>query len=70
MGLTTTLGGLIGAAIDGADGDDSVVDGAVIGAITANVLKVTVPLAIVAGAGYFAYRRLSGMFARPDGAAA
>jgi hypothetical protein len=41
----TTLGALIGGAIDAMSGDDdSVADGAVIGAITANVLKVVVPV--------------------------
>ncbi|NMG22562.1 hypothetical protein DP116_25175 [Brasilonema bromeliae SPC951] len=40
----TTLGALIGGAIDNMSGDDGVADGAMIGAITANVLKVAVPV--------------------------
>ncbi len=44
---TTTTGALIGAAIDSISGDDdSVADGAIIGAVTANVLKVVLPLAV------------------------
>ena len=41
----TTLGALIGGAIDAMSGDDdSSLDGALYGAITANVLKVVVPV--------------------------
>lgn len=41
----TTLGALIGGAIDAMSGDDdSSIDGAITGAITANVLKVAVPI--------------------------
>ncbi|UZK70836.1 hypothetical protein OKW76_07385 [Sphingomonas sp. S1-29] len=40
----TTIGALVGAAIDGMSGDDGVGDGAVIGAISANVLKVAIPI--------------------------
>ena len=40
----TTLGALVGAAIDGMSGDDGVADGALIGAVTANVLKVALPV--------------------------
>ena len=44
MGVTT-MGALIGGAIDAMSGDDdSVADGALYGAITANVLKVVLPL--------------------------
>ena len=34
----TTLGALVGGAIDSMSGDDSAADGAMIGAIAANVL--------------------------------
>ena len=34
---TTTVGALIGAGIDSMSGDDGAADGAIIGAITANV---------------------------------
>lgn len=41
----TTLGALIGGAIDAMSGDDdSSLDGALYGAITANVLKVALPV--------------------------
>lgn len=62
----TAFGALVGAAIDGADGDDSVADGALIGAIVANVVKVAVPLAIVGGIGFYAWRKARGLKARWD----
>ena len=41
----TTLGALIGGAIDSMSGDDdSAIDGAITGAIAANVLKVALPI--------------------------
>lgn len=40
----TTVGALIGGAIDAMSGDDSAADGALYGAITANVLKFTLPV--------------------------
>ncbi len=40
----TTLGALIGGAIDSMSGDDSAADGALYGAITANVLKIALPV--------------------------
>ena len=44
MGVTT-MGALIGGAIDAMSGDDdSVADGALDGAITANVLQVVLPV--------------------------
>lgn len=52
----TTIGGLIGAAIDGMSGDDGVGDGAVKGAITANVLKLVVPLAVTYAVGWAVLR--------------
>ena len=57
----TTFGALIGAAIDGADGEDGVADGALIGAIAANLVKVAVPLAVVGGPGYYTYRKAVGL---------
>ena len=56
----TSIGALVGAAIDGSDGEDGVADGALIGAIVANVAKVAVPLAIVGGLGFMAWRTLRG----------
>ena len=52
----TTIGALVGAAIDGMSGDDGVGDGAVIGAVTANVLKVVLPLAITYAVGWAVLR--------------
>ena len=53
----TTIGGLIGAAIDGMSGDDdSSVDGAIKGAIVANVLKVVLPLAVTYAVGWAVLR--------------
>lgn len=53
----TTVGGLIGAAIDSiGGGDDSNVDGAIIGAVTANVLKIVLPLAVTYAVGWAVLR--------------
>ena len=48
----TTIGALIGAAIDGISGDDDVAGGALIGAVTANVLKIVLPLAVTYAVGW------------------
>ncbi len=48
----TTIGALIGAAIDEMSGDDDPAEGAIIGAITANVLKVVLPLAVTYAIGW------------------
>ena len=53
---TTTTGALIGAAIDSLSGDDGVANGAVIGAVTANVLKVVLPLAVTYAVGWAVLR--------------
>ncbi len=55
MGVTT-IGALIGAGIDSLSGDDGNADGAIIGAITANVLKVTIPLAVTYFVGWAVLR--------------
>ena len=53
----TTIGGLIGAAIDSMSGDDdSSIDGAIKGAVVANVLKVVAPLAITYFVGWAVLR--------------
>lgn len=52
----TTIGALIGAGIDSMSGDDGVADGAMIGAITANVLKVAIPLAVTYAVGWAVLR--------------
>ena len=53
----TTIGGLIGAAIDSLGGDgDSNVDGAIKGAVVANVVKVVLPLAVTYAIGWAVLR--------------
>ena len=48
----TTLGALIGGAIDSMSGDDSAADGAIYGAITANILKIAIPFAATYAVGW------------------
>ena len=56
----TTIGALVGGAIDSWSGDDdSSADGALIGAVTANVLKVTVPIVITYAVGWAVLRGLA-----------
>ncbi|WP_374943901.1 hypothetical protein [Sphingomonas sp.] len=52
----TTIGALVGGAIDSMSGDDGNADGAVIGAIAANVLKVVVPIAVTYAIGWAVLR--------------
>ena len=53
----TTIGALVGGAIDSWTGDDdSSADGALIGAVTANVLKVVVPIAVTYAVGWAVLR--------------
>jgi hypothetical protein len=53
----TTIGALVGGAIDSWSGDDdSSADGALIGAVTANVLKAVLPLAITYVVGWAVLR--------------
>ncbi len=55
----TTIGALIGGAIDAMSGDDdSSVDGALKGAIVANVLKVVLPVAVTYAVGWAVLRGL------------
>lgn len=58
----TTLGGLIGGAVDMmSGGDDSSADGVIIGAITANVLKVVLPVVATYVIGAFVVKGLEGL---------
>ena len=69
----TTVGGLIGAAIDEMRGGDEPVEGAVIGAITADVLKVVLPVVITYAVGWAVLRglgELRGQLTRVDRGAA
>ena len=53
----TTIGALVGGAIDSMTGnDDSNADGAIIGAVAANVLKVAIPLAATWAVGWLVLR--------------
>ena len=51
MGVTS-VGALIGGAVDALSGDDSAADGAFVGAVTANVLKIVLPLAVTYAVGW------------------
>ena len=55
----TTVGALIGGAIDSMSGDDSPADGAMIGAVTANVLKVVLPVVVTYAGGWGVLRGLA-----------
>ncbi|NTS64778.1 hypothetical protein HRV97_06360 [Sphingomonas sp. HHU CXW] len=48
----TSVGALVGGAIDAMSGDDSAADGALIGAVTANVLKVVLPIVVTHASGW------------------
>jgi hypothetical protein len=55
----TTIGALIGGAIDAMSGDDdSSADGALKGAVVANVLKVVLPVAVTYAVGWAVLRGL------------
>lgn len=54
----TTFGALVGGAIDAMSGDDSSADGAIVGAIAANVLKVAIPVAVTFAVGWVVLRGL------------
>ena len=55
----TTVGALIGGAIDSMSGDDSPAEGAVIGAVTANVLKLVLPIVVTYAVGWGVLRGLA-----------
>jgi hypothetical protein len=61
VGATTT-GALIGGAIDAMSGDDSAADGALVGAITANVLKVVLPVVATWAVGFAVLRGIEAGF--------
>ena len=65
----TTIGALVGGAIDAMSGDDSAADGAIYGAITANVLKVAVPIMLTYAVGWAVLRGLSELGDRAFGQA-
>ena len=57
----TTIGALIGGALDSLSGDDGNADGAVIGAVTANVLKVVAPVVVTYAVGWAVLRGLGAL---------
>lgn len=63
---TTVVGALIGGAIDSMSGDDGAADGAIIGAITANVLKFTLPIVVTYAIGWGVLKGLSTLAAQAD----
>ena len=58
MKISTILGAAIGSAVDGADGDDSTADGALIGAGVVTAVRIIVPIAITFAAGWLVLRGL------------
>ena len=56
MKFSTMLGAAIGSAIDGRDGDDSTLDGAIGGAVAAAVIRTMVPVAITFATGWLVLR--------------
>ena len=58
MKTSTIIGGLIGSAIDKRNGDDSTVDGALIGAGVVTAARVIVPIAVTFAVGWFVLRGL------------
>ena len=56
MKFSTMLGAAIGSAIDGRDGDDSTVDGAIKGAVAATTIRAVIPLAITFATGWLVLR--------------
>lgn len=56
MKFSTIMGAAIGSAIDGRDGDDSTVDGAIEGALAATAIRTVVPIAITFATGWLVLR--------------
>lgn len=65
----TTIGGLIGAALDGLSGDDGVADGAAEGAIVANVVAWVAPVVVTYAIGWAVLRGLREVRTRAFGGA-
>lgn len=65
----TTIGALIGGAVDAMSGDDdSSADGALKGAIAVNVLKVVLPVAVTYAVGWAVLRGLGALKDKATGA--
>ncbi|HSI17431.1 MAG TPA: hypothetical protein VK980_06655 [Sphingomonas sp.] len=65
----TSVGALIGGAVDALSGDDSAADGALVGVVTANVLKVVLPLAVTYAVGWAVLRGVAELKERAFGPA-
>lgn len=63
----TSVGALIGGAVDAMSGDDSAADGAIVGAVTANVLKIVLPLAVTYAVGWAVLRGVAELKERAFG---
>jgi hypothetical protein len=61
MKLGTIFGALAGSAIDRADGDDSTLDGALIGAGVATAVRIIAPIAITFATGWLVLRGLNAL---------
>jgi hypothetical protein len=58
MRTSTAIGAVVGSAIDGADGDDSTANGALIGAAIVKTARIVVPIAVTFAAGWLVLRGL------------
>lgn len=54
--MAATIGALIGAAIDGMSGDDSVADGALKGAIAGKAVQIVAPVIVTYAVGWLVLR--------------
>ena len=63
----TSVGALIGGAIDAMSGDDSAADGALVGSVTANVLKIALPLVVTYAVGWAVLRGVAELKERAFG---
>jgi hypothetical protein len=63
------VGALIGGAVDALSGDDSAADGALVGAVTANMLKIVLPLAVTYAVGWAVLRGVAELKERAFGSA-
>jgi hypothetical protein len=70
MKFSTMLGAAIGSAIDGRDGDDSTLDGAIGGAVAATAIRTLVPVAITFATGWLVLRGIGKLKDKAFGGAA
>ena len=70
MRFSTILAAAIGSAIDGRDGDDSTLDGAIGGAAAAAAIRTLVPVAITFATGWLVLRGIGKLKDKAFGTAA